>query len=176
MLSALHDRFRRALTRRVLGLLAIAFVLCQAGFVLLWWQFGLPADVPDLRPGYGPGDLRERFDRWGADGRRAYVATALTLDAVVPVVYALLFAGGTVRLLGGRAAPWVIVPALVAGAADLAENAALAYLAWSYDGRAAPLAWVACALTLTKFGAAAVALGLLAFAALRRAGDSGSQR
>jgi hypothetical protein len=69
-----------------------------------------------------------------------------------------------------------MVPLLTA-AADLLENGATAYLAWSYDGRVSPVAWLAaiCTATKTLLFIASLALTLVgSVRGLRRAGFHGS--
>jgi hypothetical protein len=45
---------------------------------------------------------------------------------------------------------WLIALPVGAAGADLLENFTIAYLAWTFDGQAPPLAWLAYAFTLAK--------------------------
>ena len=68
----------------------------------------------------------------GAEGRRLYAITEVTIDLVFPIAYSLLLAAAIVRLLPESRVPWYLLP-LAMGCFDLLENAAAVVLVLRFD-------------------------------------------
>lgn len=161
MMAAWFQRIHCLATWPMVALLVVGFILCLQGFAWRQRQLGSAAEVPDVRFGYSPEEIRAVFENWGPDGRRLYAVSQLTLDVAFPVIYATLFAICISRLYPmGWAKVLVLIPAF-AGVADLGENLLLAALAWTHDGGVSAWVWVATALTVLKFGAFVVSLLVL---------------
>ena len=161
MLDAIHRRLTSLATWPVVALCVVGFIACQQGFAWRQNALGTSSDVPDVRFGYTPGEIRDLFESWGADRRELYAWTQVTLDLILPLIYGTLFAVLTARLFRGELSRWAVLVPMFAALADLLENATLAFLAWSYDGRESPLAWVAAGFTVVKFIGLGFALVLL---------------
>ncbi|MDE0280666.1 MAG: hypothetical protein OXN16_06215 [Gammaproteobacteria bacterium] len=86
------------------------------------------------------------------------------MDMAFPVAYGLLFAIVLSHLFRG---PAYLLP-IALGAADMAENLAVAALVLSHAGPPSPLAWVAGAFTLVKTVLILGTLGATAVGAARR--------
>jgi hypothetical protein len=166
--DTIHNRLIWLATWPVVALLVVGFIACQLGFDLRKSVLGR---APDGRFWYTPDEVRNQFEDWGAGHRALYAWTEVTLDLFFPLIYGTLFAALLARLFReGRLRGAVMVP-IAAAAADLLENATLAFLAWSYDGRPSPLAWAAACFTAVKsvcFGASWLLLLAGGLAGLRR--------
>jgi len=123
---------------------------CVAG--LVWRQSRLAGlDLLDSRGWYTPAEAAALFDslnQLDGSARDFYAITALTIDMVFPVSYSLLFAVLLLWLFRGGA-PLYLLP-LALASADVLENITVAVLAFSYDGTASLLAWLAAIFTLVK--------------------------
>jgi len=176
-------RLQRLATWPVAALLLVAWLLCDWGFSIREQSLcremlrsagaaGLRCEGPTLDPRftYTPGQARDLLAALGPDGRRIYAWTEVTLDLVFPFVYGTLFGILLVRLARPPAARRLLwLPALTA-AADLLENVTVAILAWTFAGRASPLAGPAAFFTAGKtvlFGVTLLAIIALAVARLR---------
>ena len=111
--------------------------------------------------GYSPDEAAALFDALGNDGRAFYAISELTLDVLFPLVYGAWLVI-CIWLVWGR--PWRLVLAgvvVITCAADLVENALIAYMALIYNGTLQPMMLAANVATLLKWGLLAVAgLGL----------------
>jgi len=124
--------------------------------------------VPDARLWYTAPDARDFLDQVGPDGRLLYAVTLLTLDLVMPVLYAGLLGCLIARVCPediGRRLVWVPVGT---AAADIGENILLAYAAGTYDGETLAVTWAATCLTGGKWALAATAILVLIVGALWR--------
>ena len=110
----------------------------------------------DLRwSGYGPAEAREFLAALTPEGRGTYLGPVRITDTLFPILFTL-----TLCLpLRGWSAPWFL-PALAYGLLDLAENMAVARLLHAGPEVAAGPVAFASALTMAKFAALVVALGL----------------
>lgn len=109
--------------------------------------FSSDAGKPDLRFGYSHDQLVDLFERYGADGRRAYVLN-LALDTVYPIVLAL--AG---ILLAARAFPalrWPWIAPLGFAVPDVVENGLMAFALSRYPDIPVWVAAVASPITQVK--------------------------
>ena len=143
---------RAALERWASGRVALA-ALAGIGVALAglaWRRARLGSlELLDSRGWYTPAEaaaLFDALDRLDAHAREVYAVTAVTVDMIFPVAYALLFAIVLVHLF--RAPLWTLPLALAA--ADVLENATVAALALSHAGAPSPIAWAAATLTLVK--------------------------
>jgi len=134
--------------------LAIAASVGVAGCVtgLIWRQSRLAGlELLDSRGWYTPPEAAALFDalnQLDGSARDVYAITALTIDMVFPASYGLLLAILLHRLFRGGT-PLHLLP-LALASADVLENITVAALAFSYDGAATPLAWLAAVFTLIK--------------------------
>ncbi|MBS1793154.1 MAG: hypothetical protein JSS81_04835 [Acidobacteria bacterium] len=80
-----------------------------------------------------------------------YAVTEITLDLVFPVVYVALFVFLIVRLFPPRAGGYLLLAPLLAGAADLAENFSIAFLAFSGNPEIRPLALAVTVFSTSKW-------------------------
>ena len=131
--------------------LAVGAILCLGGFRWRRRVVGSDLVLLDARCCYRPEDVQALFAELQARGQlHTYALTELTLDLVFPLIYGALFAALLARLAApGWARRFIALPVGAAGA-DLLENFTIAYLAWTFDGQASPLAWLAYAFTLVK--------------------------
>ena len=129
----------------------VALVVCVALFLLRRKLLG-GAETPDsFWQGYTPPQVADFLRQIGPGGRSLYAWTQLTLDVVFPVVYVVCLARPLARTAPPGIGPLLIwLPFVVAGF-DLAENVSTAYLAWTFDGRPAPLAEFASLFTRSKY-------------------------
>jgi len=139
----------------------VALVVCVALFLLRRKLLG-GAETPDsFWQGYTPAEVADFLRHIGPGGRSLYAWTQLTLDVVFPVVYAVCLARPLARAASPTIGPLLIwLPFVVAGF-DLAENVSTAYLAWTFDGRPAPLAEFASLFTRGKYAFLVVSLAAL---------------
>src|SRR5262245_45951537 len=147
----------------------IALVVGIALFLLRRKYLG-GADPPDsFWQGYTAAQVTDFLRQIGPRGRSLYAWTQLTLDVVFPVVYAVCIARPIARTAPPAIGPLLIwLPFVVAGF-DLAENVATAYLAWTFDGRPAPLAEFASLFTRSKYAFLVASLGALLLVWLHKA-------
>src|SRR5262245_51799263 len=139
----------------------VALVIGIALFLLRRKYLG-GADPPDsFWQGYTAAQVADFLRQIGPRGRSLYAWTQLTLDLVFPVIYVVCIARPLARTASPAIGPLLIwLPFVVAGF-DLAENVATAYLAWTFDGRPAPLAEFASVFTRSKYAILVVSLGAL---------------
>lgn len=132
------------------ALLLVGFLLCSAGFDWRHDQLDCDMKLLDARGWYSPAEARDLFDCLGDEGRRLYAITEVTLDLFFPFIYGMLFGLLILQLYKEPVAGWLILVPLIAVFADLLENSLVAYLLWTFDGRASSIAWAAAILTLVK--------------------------
>lgn len=141
---------KRWATGRIAVAASVGVAGCVAG--LAWRQSRLAGlDLLDSRGWYTPAEAAALFDALNqleGSARFVYAITALTIDMVFPASYGLLLAVLLSWLLRGGA-PLHLLP-LALASADVLENITVAALAFSYDGAATPLAWLAAVFTLIK--------------------------
>ena len=152
-----------------LVLLTVLVVVLTAGFKWRNTEMQHYAGEQHVAPldgqwcGYTPTDVDDLFAKLGADGRKFYAKSEVSLDLVFPFTY-----GALLIMLAWRLSrpPWrsiVVVLAALTVAADLTENGLISYLAFTYSDQVQPLAEVANLATLTKWyllAAAVVGLGV----------------
>ena len=73
----------------VLGATFVLTVLLLVGFN----QVPIGGELLDVRPGYDTDTAMAALDGYGADGRRIYFWSSLTLDTLLPLCYATFLAG-----------------------------------------------------------------------------------
>jgi hypothetical protein len=123
----------------------------------------------DLRCGYSPDTAHAVMSAYGADGRRAYLWTELTVDVLYPVAYAL-FLSLSVAYLFERARPGsavarhaTVVP-FAALVADYAENVGIIAMLLRYPQRSDTLVRLTSVVTCVKWVLFVAAIGLLVIA------------
>ena len=167
MYDAIYRCIEQVATWPWVALLFTFFLLCLWGFEWRQKKLGYGNRILDGRSRYSPKDVRQFFQAIGADGRRLYAITELTLDVLFPLIYGSLFAALILRLYeGGVARSLVLVP-LVLIAADLAENVTVAIMASRFNGQDPPLAKVAVIFTVLKRLLFISSLLLIFFGAVR---------
>jgi len=141
---------------------------CVAG--LAWRHSRLAGlDLLDSRGWYTPAEAAALFDalnQLDGSARDVYAITALTIDMVFPASYGLLLAVLLLWLFRGGA-PLHLLP-LALASADVLENITVAALAFSYDGTATPLAWLAATFTLIKTVLFVVTLAVVFVSGMQR--------
>jgi hypothetical protein len=186
MLDALYGRVLAWASWPVLALVIFAALLCNIGFQ---WRNGVLDKYAEQSPrrqgceravtldgrlrGYSKADVRKLLDLIGAEGRRLYALTQVTLDLLFPFLYGSLFAMLLVRLSKPEQA-WVLLFPVATVVFDLLENFTVATLAWTYDGKETSLATAASSFTMTKWGLLLLTLLLVGFRAVRSLGTQGS--
>ena len=123
----------------------------------------------DSRGWYTPAEAAALFDalnQLDGSARDVYAITALTIDMVFPASYGLLLAVLLLWLFRGGA-PLYLLP-LTLASADVLENITVAALAFSYNGTATPLAWLAAILTLIKTVLIVATLAMVCAGGIRR--------
>lgn len=129
-----HDVPRWASRRRTRLAVAVLLASLVALTVADIWleshsglAVGMPmssdAGKPDLRFGYGTGDLASLFTAYGAGGRRAY-AVGLAIDTVYPLALAAATVLLSVRAFAGRAR-WLWAFPVAFAVLDVIENIGL---------------------------------------------------
>jgi hypothetical protein len=150
MLDRLYAWLKRYSTWPVFTLLLFLFLLCSQGFQWRREVLGAEAHLLDVRMGYSPAQAVELLGALGPQGRGLYGLTEVTLDLVFPFLYGGMIASLLVNLVRGARVKYLLLLPLLTGLFDLLENATIAYLAWTFDGRESPLMWAASALTSAK--------------------------
>jgi hypothetical protein len=113
------------------------------------------------------------LESYGARGRSFYTATQLTLDAVFPIAYGLLFIGALAWVVprGFGIRPLTerlrLVLPILAVIADYSENLTTVGLIQLFPRRVPVLAWVSAGATLLKFVALVLVALLLIVAMIR---------
>jgi hypothetical protein len=115
------------------ALLFATYALCDIGFGLRAKALAACTKVPDATWGYTSQELHTLLASYGPPGRNLYAVTEWTLDLVFMLAYTGLFAAFLARLYSKPAARRLVVVPLLGLAADLAENAQLAYFAWTFQ-------------------------------------------
>jgi hypothetical protein len=163
MIQLLVSGLRRVPAWPMAGLLVVAFLLCDFAFGWRSDQLFSPEKVLDARGWYSPDEAKVLFERLGDEGRLLYAKTEVTLDLAFPFIYGTLFLLLTLRLYEEGVARRLMLVPLIAMVADLLENSLIAYLAWTFNGQASALTWVAALFTAIKtaafMGALLVILG-----------------
>lgn len=117
--------------------------------------------------GYSPQDVVDLFNGLDKIGmRNLYGLTEITLDIIFPLIYSLLLVLAIVLLYREKYARYLMFLPLTAGLSDVAENLTVAFMAFSFTGKASPLASVAVIFTwlkwfLSEISLLIVALGLI---------------
>jgi hypothetical protein len=168
-MTRVYGRMTFLTTWPAVGLLFVAFLVCQFGFNLRAEALGLGKEVLDTQRWYTPADARRLLEDLGPDGRTLYARTEVTLDLEFPVVYGSLFVALIGNLFPPPAARRVAFVPVLGGFADWVENGLAAYLAWTFDGREDPLARVAAVATAVKVAMFLLAMAIVAWGAVRSA-------
>ncbi|MGD8570757.1 MAG: hypothetical protein PVJ39_21905 [Gammaproteobacteria bacterium] len=153
MIQLLISGLRRVPSWPMVGLLFVAFLLCDFAFGWRSDQLFSPNKVLDARGWYSPDEAKVLFERLGDEGRWLYAKTEVTLDLAFPLIYGTLFLLLTLRLYHESVAKRLMLVPLIAMVADLLENSLIAYLAWTFDGQASALTWLAAIFTAVKTAA-----------------------
>ena len=151
--------------------LIVSFAVCQVLFQLRRCRIG--DDIPDLwRQWYTPERVHKFLDDLKTDSNRnLYALSQVTLDVVFPITYGLLAAVTLYRLLG-QSLPtfeFLLFLPLITVAADLLENATVAWLALTFEPCAPPrnLAWLTALSTFVKWRSLYLLLLVLAWLLIR---------
>ena len=130
--------------------------------------------VLDVRFGYSPADVHAYAGALGAEGRRLYAITLMTLDLAYPALYSLFLSGLLAAVLsrgfsGRRGIVWLATIPFGIALLDVAENLSIVALLRHFPTAPLWLAHLASAFTVDKWlavGIAAIALlvGLVAWA------------
>lgn len=168
--SVLYGVFDQIATWPSVALLFGIFVLCSGGFNWRSKRLGCENPALDARFWYSPEQARMFFKAIGPAGRRIYAMTQVTLDIVFPLTYGTLFALLIVHVYDQSVAQTLVWVPVLAAIIDLLENATTAFLAWQFDDRASPLAWVAAVFTAVKTVLFGVGLVLIVLGAVRLIG------
>lgn len=128
--------------------------------------------VLDARFGYSPEEAYGVVDALGAEGRRLYAVTQVSLDLAYPALYSLLLSGLLALTLthgfpGHRRLAWLAFLPFAMALADLAENLSLTAMMLTYPPALTWLARLANLFTLVKWalGIASIVLIVVASAA-----------
>ena len=108
--------------------------------------------------GYTPTEAADLFNRLGADGRKFYAISEVSLDLVFPFAYGALLIMLVRRLWQPSWRSIFVVICILTAGTDLIENGIIAYLAFTYRDSVQPLAYMANLVTLTKWGLLCIAL------------------
>ena len=146
--------------------LCIIFGLCLFGFEWRQDVIGSGLTLLDGRLYYTPEEAAELLQLLGQRGRHLYAITQITLDLVFPLAYGALLAMAIVRLYSRKWASYLILFPLVAVVADLLENGTAAFLAFTYNGQASPVAWAGSVFTGSKWVFLVLSFGTLLVGAL----------
>jgi hypothetical protein len=165
--STLYKFVLRRAKWSILALLFVLFIVCSTLFtvregVLTAYRskevgdvrkLALPCRVLDTRFCYSRQEAHEFLTEIGPSGRCLYGLTQLSLDAVFPACYGLLFAILIVRLYVQGWAECLLAAPLLTVLADWGENVTTAYLAFSWTEGVwdVPAATVAACFTVSKF-------------------------
>lgn len=158
-----------ALSALVIFLLFIAFVLPAQSDRAEAYAGDAPS--PDTSFFYSPTDLYDAAEAYGEEGRRAYVRSRFTFDAIWPLAYMLFLTTG-ISWISGRAfaeqSPWQLanlVPILGA-VCDYLENGAISIVMLRYPARTPLAATLAPVFTLSKWVLIGSSFSLLLVATL----------
>ena len=166
----LYRLFDRIATWPMVALLFSIFVLCSGGFNWRSKRLGCENPVLDARFWYSPGQARDFFKAIDKEGRRIYAISQVTLDLVFPLTYGALFGALIVHVYAQNIARLLVWVPVLTAITDLLENVTTAFLAWQFDDRASPLAWVAAVFTAVKTVLFGVGLVLIVLGAIRLIG------
>lgn len=171
MEEPVYGRFSPVATWPAAALFFAVFLICSIGFQLRAEELGPTNKLPEAIPWYSPKYVRDLFENLQEHGRFVYAVTLLTLDLAFPLAYGGLFVALIGHVYTRRVARVLVTIPLLAVAADLTENALLAYYALNFDGKLWPLlvgvATIATALKFVLFGLSMLLLaagGLIALA------------
>lgn len=155
MIKTLNTQLLRLLqyfskTSHLIALL-VAFIGINV-FVLVPIQNQLMAlsggvGVIDLLPWYTPEEALQRFNVYGAEGRKLYLVVEWTGDFIYPIVYSLLFGGVVYRLGGGK---WALL-SLYSCFVDWLENIFISIMLITYPSFSTGVAHIATTLTGIKW-------------------------
>lgn len=155
----------------VVASLIVSFIVCQVLFQLRRRRIG--DDIPDLwRQWYTPEKVHKFLDDLKAENNlNLYALSQVTLDVVFPITYGLL-AAVTLYSLLGQSLPtfeFLLFLPLITVAADLLENATVAWLALTFEPCAPPrnLAWLTALSTFVKWRSLYLLLLVLAWLLIR---------
>jgi hypothetical protein len=142
--------------------LAVAFLLCLAGFAAVQARLGGDVTIPDSRLCYSPEEVRDLFTTLKDRGvLRTYGLSLLSLDLVFPVVYGSLLVLLMSWTLRDRLGPLPFILPVLVVLADYLENVTIASLAFRFQGQRSPWSTLASAFTTTKWANMIVVLELL---------------
>ncbi|HXU34273.1 MAG TPA: hypothetical protein VN851_27180 [Thermoanaerobaculia bacterium] len=163
MPDALQELVRNIATWPIAALCLFLFLLLNLGFEARKQAFGGIKSL-DARLWYSPDEARDFLKQLdGRNQRQTYAVTELTLDLAFPCVYWALFSVFLFQLYSPAYSRLLLLIPFGAAVCDLGENVTAAYLAWSFDGTASPLATLGAMFTATKTVLFVVALLLIAF-------------
>lgn len=150
MLDRIHAFVGRIATWPAVALLFIGYVLCNLGFGARTDRLGSDPPLLDMRSWYTPENVQALFEKLGSTGRNFYAVTEVTLDLAFPFIYGALLAILIYRLFEPKLARVLLLVPLIGMAADLLENAGVAFMGWTYNGSAPAMASVVTVFTLVK--------------------------
>ncbi len=120
---------------------------------LLGWVFpAVPVDGESLdgKPGYTYEEALAALKGYGPQGRWVYAWASMTLDTVLPVVYASFFAGLVYRLRPKASLWWLAYLPVAVGVVDVCENVQIVRLLMQYPDISAAQVASASFFTLSK--------------------------
>jgi len=128
----IYEHISRIANWWMIALLVIASQICVACFEIR--RVMLKAEeAPDGHFfGYQPDQVHRFFANIGADGRKLYATTQMSLDFAFPLAYGLLLAILLVLLYRGERTHWIVLLPLLTVLFDLAENISNVYLAKTF--------------------------------------------
>jgi len=158
-------------------------VLITAAF-LIFCALTLPAlntEMMAVSDGLGTPDRRLFYDReqlfalaevFGAEGRRAYIASRLRIDVALPIGYMLVLSSwmGCLRGRVTRPGQWLNLLPVAAMTADLVEGLAVSMVMAAYPVRDGLWSMAAMVATPMKWGFVLLSLGAVVLLAWRRFG------
>lgn len=149
MLEALYRKFEPRATWIAVTLLFIGYFLCTAGFNLRH-NYLKHNEILDTSPLYGSEYVKSLFLTLGNHNVRVYGITEVTLDLAFPLIYSMFFLFLIIRLFPAERAKYLILIPLLTALFDISENIAIAYLAFTFNGEASPIAYLASFFTSIK--------------------------
>ncbi len=106
----------------------LSILILLIGCVVIFQN--LPNDISmymlDSFFGFNSTDVQNTFDKIGEDGRRNYIYSALTLDTIFPLLYALFFISILLKL--GETRRLILFVPILTGIIDLIENIQIAWM------------------------------------------------
>lgn len=132
--------------------LAATFILSLAFIFLIFPHVDLGDQMLDMRwrQGYTLDDVMTAMAHYGDRGRRLYMLSSTTLDALFPACYVTFMCGLIYRLLPDKRFGLLALAPMAAGLFDLCENALIVTMLLQYPRIPEGVVRVASAFTMGK--------------------------